>query len=501
MPRRHRASAHRGSLARAKEALASRDFRLLTSARIASAVSDGIFQAFLIDRLVFLSPEKGTAIGVAKAYAVLVIPFSLLGPFTGVIIDRWSRRRILVFTPLIRAAATLGILVLTSGQASLLLYALSLVVVSLNRFYISTTGAVLPALVPDEDLLMANSVTQATGTVLTFAGLVVGTQVADQVGDRGLLVAPLVLWPISAIIASWIGKVLRPAGSFRPLHTELRRVSADLARGARRLVSTPAALGSITSIGLDQFLIGVVTVLSVVVFKEEFNQGVASYGRIVGAGGVGVIVGTATVGLFEQRLEKPRIMAVAFAVAGIVGLAVAPRIIGPTVILMSFTLGLSYPWRKVPADTIVQDSIPDRFRGRVFALYDLAFSLPRVAAAALAIVLIPNLSPGWILAGCALVYLLWTPVPVRWIERWRWVEVRFYAGGKADEVPRSVVIAGEEEPVEVLRSWNEEVDRRGVVVRRRRFRLRASDGTRMEITSDDDDRWLLTAILPPEAPS
>jgi len=501
MPRRHRASAHRGSLARAKEALASRDFRLLTSARIASTVSDGIFQAFLIDRLVFLSPEKGTAIGVAKAYAVLVIPFSLLGPFTGVIIDRWSRRRILVFTPLIRAAATLGILVLTSGQASLLLYALSLVVVSLNRFYISTTGAVLPALVPDEDLLMANSVTQATGTVLTFAGLVVGTQVADQVGDRGLLVAPLVLWPISAIIASWIGKVLRPAGSYRPLHTELRRVSADLARGARRLVSTPAALGSITSIGLDQFLIGVVTVLSVVVFKEEFNQGVASYGRIVGAGGVGVIVGTATVGLFEQRLEKPRIMAVAFAVAGIVGLAVAPRIIGPTVFLMSFTLGLSYPWRKVPADTIVQDSIPDRFRGRVFALYDLAFSLPRVAAAALAIVLIPNLSPGWILAGCALVYLLWTPVPVRWIERWRWVEVRFYAGGKADEVPRSVVIAGEEEPVEVLRSWNEEVDRRGVVVRRRRFRLRTSDGTRMEITSDDDDRWLLTAILPPEAPS
>src|SRR6266542_6401250 len=213
MSSRHRASAHRGSLARAKEALDSRDFRLLTSARIASTVSDGIFQAFLIDRLVFLSPEKGTAIGVAKAYALLVIPFSLLGPFTGVVIDRWSRRRILVFTPLIRAAAALGILVLTSGPASLLLYALSLVVVSLNRFFISTTGAVLPALVPDEDLLMANSITQATGTVLTFAGLVVGTQVADQVGDRGLLVAPLVLWPISAIIASWIGKVLRPAGS------------------------------------------------------------------------------------------------------------------------------------------------------------------------------------------------------------------------------------------------------------------------------------------------
>lgn len=499
MPMRPRASTRRGSLDRAREALASPDFRLLTAARIASTFADGIFQAFLIDRLVFLSPEKGTAIGVAKAYAVLVIPFSLVGPFTGVVIDRWSRRRILTFTPLIRATATLGILVLTSGPASLMLYALSLVVVSLNRFYISTTGAVVPAVVPQEDLLMGNSVTQATGTVVTFAGLVLGTQVADHIGDRGLLVVPMVLWPISAFVAAKITKALRPAGSIRPLRAELRRVTKDLLQGTRRLLATPAALGSITSIALDQFLIGVVTVLSVVVFKDEFRQGVASYGRIVAAGGAGVIVGTATVGLFEQRLKKPRIIAMAFGVAGVVGLLVAPRIIGPTVFLMSFTLGLTYPWRKVPADTIVQDSIPDRFRGRVFALYDLAFSLPRVAAATLAIVVIPNLSPGWILAGCAMVYLLWTPVPVRWIERWRWVEVRFYAGGKADEVPRSVLIAGEEEPVHVVRSWNEETDRRGIVVRRRRFRLRASDGTLMEIASDKTDRWILTAVLPPGA--
>jgi MFS family permease len=489
----------RGSLARVRDALASRDFRFLTAARVASNFSDGIFQAFLIDRLVFLSPEKGTAIGVAKAYAVLVIPFSLVGPFTGVVIDRWSRRGILTFTPLIRAAAVIGILLLTSGPASLLLYALTLVVVSLNRFFISTTGAVIPALVPEEDLLMGNSVTQATGTVITFLGLVVGTQIADAIGDRGLLVIPVVLWPAASFIASRMRDPLRPAGAPSSLRAELHEVSVDLVRGARRLTATPAALGSITSVALDQFLIGVVTVLSVVVFKEEFKQGVASYGRIVGAGGVGVLVGAATVGWFEQRMTKPRIMALAFGVAGVVGLLVAPKIIGPTVFLMSFTLGLTYPWRKVPADTIVQDSIPDRYRGRVFALYDLAFSLPRVAAAGLAIVLIPNLSPGWILAGCAAVYVLWTPVPAKWIERWRWVEVRFYAGGRADEVPRSIVVAGEEEPVEVLRSWNEQVDLRGVVLRRRRFRLRTEDGTRVEISSGEDDRWLLTAVLPPDA--
>jgi len=66
-------------------------------------------------------------------------------------------------------------------------------------------------------------------------------------------------------------------------------------------------------------------------------------------------------------------------------------------------------------------------------------------------------------------------------------------------VPRSILIAGEEEPVEVLRSWDEQVDKHGTVVRRRRFKLRASDGTIMEIASDEQDRWLLTAILPPGA--
>jgi MFS family permease len=445
---------------------------------------------------VFLSAEKGTAIGVAKAYALLVIPFSLLGPFTGVVIDRWSRRRILTFTPLIRATALVGILALTSGDTDVLLYVLSLVVVSLNRFYIATTGAVVPSLVPEQDLLMANSITQATGTVVTFAGLVLGTQIADQLGNTGLLVIPLFMWPVSAFIAARISRVLRSAGPPRPLHTEIRRVTTDLARGARRLVATPAAFGSITSISVDQFLFGLITVLSVVVFKEQFEQGVASYGRIVGVGGVGVILGTLTVGALEQRLEKPRIIALAFAIAGLAGLIVAPRITGATVFVMSFALGVTYPWRKVPADTIVQDTIPDRFRGRVFALYDLAFSLPRVAAAALAIVLVPKMTPGWFLAASALGYLLWSPIPVWWIERAPWVDVRFYAGGKADEVPRAVVIAGEEEAVEVLKEWNEEVDRRGAVVRRRRFRVQASDGTQMEITSDKDDRWLMTTLRP-----
>lgn len=487
------------TLDRAREALRSRDFRFLLGGRLLSQLADGIFQAYLIDRVVFLSTESGTAAAVAKAFALLVIPFSLVGPATGVVIDRWSRRRILAVTPLVRALAGLGLLLAAGESEDWPLYVLALVVVSLNRFYLATAGAVMPRLVRDEDLLVGNSLSAAAGTVLTFVGLVAGTQLADAVGTRGLLAITLVCWPAAAILASRIRNPLQPSRPEGRLRAEVRRVSGELVRGARRLAATPAALGSITSVSFDQFLIGLITVLSVVVFKNEFRQGVASYGRIVAAGGVGVLIGSATVGWFEGRLARARIMSLAFAVAGVACLAGSSRIAGPSIILISFTLGLTYPWRKVPADTIVQESIPDRYRGRVFALYDMMFSLPRVVSAALAILLIPHLSSGSYVAIVGAAYLLWAPIPPRWVRRPRRVDLRFYAGGRAEEVPRALVIGGEEEPVEVLGSWYEEVRPGSANHRRRRFRLRAADGWSFDVARiDGEARWLVLREIPAE---
>ena len=325
---------------RARAALQSRDFRFLLVARLVSQFADGLFQAYLIDKLVFLSPEHSTAIGVAKAYAVLVIPFSLVGPATGVVIDRWSRRAILMVTPLFRALAALALIAVTGGRASLPLYVLALVVVSLDRFFLATAGAVMPRLVEDRNLLVGNSLNVVTGTVVTFVGLVVGTQVADQVGPRVLLAAATVAWPATAFLVSRIADPLRPETPAGTLRAELGRVAADLGRGARRLAATPAALGPIVSIGVDQFLIGIVTVLSVVVFKQQFKQGVASYGRIVGAGGVGVLVGSLTVGAFERRWPRARIMGFAFALPGVACVIAAPKIVGVTIFMVSFVLGL-----------------------------------------------------------------------------------------------------------------------------------------------------------------
>jgi MFS family permease len=477
-----------GSFARARGSLRSRDFDSLLGARLTSQFADGVFQAFLIDRLVFLSASQGTAASVARAFAVLVVPFSIVGPVAGVLIDRWSRRAILTVTPLLRALASLWLAFL--GGTDWLLYALALVIVSLDRFYLSTAGAVMPLVVPEDELLVANSLASATGTVATFLGLVVGSQVAGPIGDRGLLVATCLLWPASAGVAALIRSDLRvDAGELTP---RLAHIPRELWRGARRLVVTPPAFGGIVTMSYDQFLFGLITVLSVVVFKVQYKEGVASYGRIIAAGGLGVVAGLLSVGWFENRLTKPRIVALAFAAGGIACLAVAPAIAPGTILIVSFILGLVFPWKKIPVDTVVQETTPDRFRGRVFSLYDLGYSGSRVVAALVAVLLIPHLTAGEILGIVGAAYLVWTPIYPAWAQRRARVGLRFYEGGTAEEQPREMVVAGEPEPVDVLGRWLEE---RGGV-RTRRFRLRTPDGIVDVVAAEGSGRWTVERERP-----
>ena len=88
----------------ARDALRHADFRRLMAVRLISQSADGFIQAALVASLVFSPEEQTTAAGFALASAIVIVPFSLIGPFAGVFIDRWSRRRIMVIAPLIRAA-------------------------------------------------------------------------------------------------------------------------------------------------------------------------------------------------------------------------------------------------------------------------------------------------------------------------------------------------------------------------------------------------------------
>ena len=471
----------KGTTERARDALRSRDFRRLFAIRLVSQSADGLFQAALVASVVFNPNRQSTTVGFALATLVVSLPFSIIGPFTGVFIDRWSRRRILVVSPWLRAAVV-GLALFDPTSAPVLFYGGVLVVLSVNRFYLATAVAVVPRLVPTEDLLMANSMSVVGGTVSMLAGVFVGGWMSDLFGNVPVIVLAGAMWLAGSFIASRISSSLVPHQlPEAPMRDEIQRVAREFADGIKRLAHTPRALGPITSITLDQMGQGIVLVLSLFVFRERFKEGVGSFSNVIGAGGIGVLVGILTVGKLEERLPKERIVSRAFVAGGLALIAVSLHVTGWTVLVASFAVGLTFAWKKVPVDTLVQEAIPDGYRGRVFAVYDVAYNLSRILAAFLAIPLLPSIGEQWTVALIGIAFLLWSPVLPRWVGRTPEIVIRFYEGARAEEWPRAVLWGGVEETVEVRRGWREE--RNGQ--RLECFRLTMQDGTLIDVSKPE----------------
>ena len=296
----------KGTLERTRGALRSLDFRRLLWIRLASQFADGLFQVSLIASVVFSPDKQSTTVGLFKATLIVALPYSVIGPFTGVFIDRWRRRRIMTIAPWVKAGLV-WLVLFDPVRAPVPFFAGALIVLSVNRFFLATAQAVVPRLVPVEDLLMANSLATVGGTVALLAGVYLGGQFADAFGSLAPVVGAGALWLFGSWTSSRIRSDLAPhtlPGDPSLIRHELRRVGAEFRDGIQRLWHTPRAIGPIASISLDQMGQGLVLTLSLVVFRERFGEGVGSFSNLIGAGGLGVLLGIATIGPLEDASRK-----------------------------------------------------------------------------------------------------------------------------------------------------------------------------------------------------
>src|SRR5262249_11768541 len=148
-----------------------RDFRRLLAVRLLSQGADGVYQVALATYVVF-SPEKQTSAGaIAAAMAVLLLPYSLVGPFAGVLLDRWRRRQVFLYGNLLRTLmACVTAVLMLGGVPDWLFYVSALCVTAVNRFILAGLSAALPRVVDDERLVMANSLSPTAGTLAATAG-------------------------------------------------------------------------------------------------------------------------------------------------------------------------------------------------------------------------------------------------------------------------------------------------------------------------------------------
>ncbi|MEU0582266.1 MFS transporter [Streptomyces sp. NPDC006132] len=376
-------------------------FRRLLAVRLLSQGADGVYQVALAAYVVF-SPEKQTsAAAVASAMAVLLLPYSLVGPFAGVLLDRWRRRQVLLYGSLLRAVlASATAVLMLSPVPDWLFYVSALCVTAVNRFVLSGLSAALPRVVDAERLVLANSLSPTTGTLAATAGgglaFVVRLAVADTDAAVVLVAAGLYLGAALASL-SMARELLGPDRSVARVRigTAITGTVRDLVAGVRHLAAPPRreAAWALAAMSLMRFCYGALLVMLLMLCRyaltSSTDEGLALLGLALGVSGAGFFAAAVVTPWTAGRLGPGRWIVVCAGAAALLEPALGLPFATAPLLAAAFVLGLTTQGAKIATDTIVQSSVDDGFRGRIFSVYDVLFNVFFVGAAAVAALMLP----------------------------------------------------------------------------------------------------------------
>jgi MFS family permease len=376
-------------------------FRRLLGVRLLSQGADGVYQVALAAYVVF-SPEKQTsAAGVASAMAVLLLPYSVVGPFAGVLLDRWQRRQVLLYGSLLRAVlASATALLILSPAPDWLFYVSALCVTAVNRFVLAGLSAALPRVVDAERLVIANSLSPTAGTLAATAGgglaFVVRLVVADS--DAAVVLVGAVLYLCAALASlSMARELLGPDRKLVREHiaTALTGTARDLMAGVRHLAAPQRrqATWALAAMALMRFCYGALLVMLLMLCRYALttttDDGLALLGLALGVSGAGFFAAAVVTPWTAGRLGPGRWIVVCAGAAALLEPALGLPFAAAPLLAAAFVLGLTTQGAKIATDTIVQSSVEDGFRGRIFSVYDVLFNVAFVGAAAVAALVLP----------------------------------------------------------------------------------------------------------------
>jgi len=390
------------------------DFWRLLELRTASQFGDGLFQAGLAGALLF-NPERAVRpLAIAGAFAVLFLPYSLLGPFAGALMDRWDRRLVLVGANLGRlvAVALVGVC-LVVGAGDVLVLCGALVVNGLARFVSSGLSAALPHVVPREQVVTMNSIASATAAVAAFAGasfMLIPRTILGS-GDNGaasiilLVIVPLL---IALLLSLRFGAhVLGPDDTRRAIHgSVIYAVITGWIHGIRTVLNRPTVAATLSGLAAHRMVFGLNSLL---VLLLVHSGAAASVGALGGA--MLFLAATGTGSFLANVVTPPAVRRWGrYATAnGALAIAAAIQIAGAglqlaVLVTCGFLLGAAGQVVKLCADTAIQIDVDDALRGHVFAVQDSLFWVAFIGAITVAATVIPDdgHSPALVLAGSAL---------------------------------------------------------------------------------------------------
>ncbi len=366
-------------------------------------VGDGIFQSALASFVLFSPERQPNAVGAATAFAVVLLPYSLVGPYAGIFLDRFSRQRIVQISNLVRALDLVLITVLIkSGATGVPLTLLVLVAFGINRLILSGLSAGLPLIVTKDELISANALAVTCGSIGVVIGGGFGIGVKklfdahgkSDLSDAKVILIAMCLYLASAYFTRRISRMeIGPAAHETPAQF---RGLGELKEGWNILKNHPDALRGIFTTAIQRGGLTALTLMGLLLERNTFNPssnpdaGLAGFGFALGVAGVGFGVGSFITPYFVSYFGRHRWIRLMM-IAPIIFLIFFAFIPQEWLLLTTaFFIAVSGQAVKVTNDALVQSQIADEYRGRVFAFYDVAVNAIIVVGALIAAIVLPK---------------------------------------------------------------------------------------------------------------
>ena len=394
----------------------------LLGVRWSGQATDGLFQSALASFVLFSPERQADALSAATGFAVVLLPYALVGPFVGTILDRVSRQRALLFSNLARAANLLIVAALVfTGQTGVVLTVFVLIAFGINRLILAGLSAGLPLVIETKSLISANALAVTGGSVLVVLGGGLGVAIRnlfDNLAVADHADAIMVLFAAGGYLSAALLTLRVGKKEIGPLPHEVKEASFkeginEMREGFAFLRTHSDAIRGIIATAVQRGGITALTLTALLLERNTFNSpsnpeaGLAGFGIVLTIAGVGITLGALTAPYGVKRFGRHRWIKWSLLVgaAGPIFLVVSQTEIA--LALTGFFVALCGQNVKVTNDALVQSKIDDYYRGRVFAVYDVLVNAAIVSGGLIAALMLPTsgVTP-WVPALVSASYLL-----------------------------------------------------------------------------------------------
>lgn len=355
----------------------NRNFRNLWFGLTVSYFGDAFYQLAIAW---YVFSQTGSGLQVGLILVATFLPDVIIGPFLGVIVDRYNRKRIMQTAQSIQALA-IGILALSIAFGFFelwLLYMITIIQAIASAIFRPAQNAWVPQLVDKERLITANSFFASSRQITNLFGALLGGPIVALVGASYAIGFNAVTFFVALIFIQLIND---------PSHDDAEYLTRDLAvpkgmwpelrEGFQWLANNRTLLWMLLLATVANMALGPINVLLPMLIQEVYHASATAFGIFDASLGFGILIGSSVVGILRPK-RAGILFGISLAVQGLgmLLIAIAPNL--PIVFIGGFILGLAMIAGILPISTALQLLIPSFLRGRVSSINNMisGFAIP-----------------------------------------------------------------------------------------------------------------------------